>query len=89
MRKESSSLEAGSLDSGALSAQPASWSDYGLGSNEVTITLVNRDAYHNIRVRNYEADLSHVRVQNSQRKSPLKELLEGCEVMVLVFGFIS
>ncbi len=35
----------------------------GLGSNEVTITLVNRDAYHNIRVRNYEADLSHVRVQ--------------------------
>ena len=28
----------------------------------VAITLVNRDAYHAIRVRNYEADLSDVRV---------------------------
>jgi NADH dehydrogenase len=29
---------------------------------ELQITLVSRDAYHSIRVRNYEADLSEVRV---------------------------
>ena len=34
----------------------------GLGSEEVPITLVNADPYHCIRVRNYEADLSPVRV---------------------------
>lgn len=34
----------------------------GLGPKDVTITLVNQDAYHSIRVRNYEADLSAVRV---------------------------
>ncbi|HEY7387322.1 MAG TPA: NAD(P)/FAD-dependent oxidoreductase [Bryobacteraceae bacterium] len=34
----------------------------GLGSEEVAITLVNADPYHCIRVRNYEADLSAVRV---------------------------
>jgi NADH:quinone reductase (non-electrogenic) len=34
----------------------------GLGPQELTITLVNADAYHCIRVRNYEADLSSVRV---------------------------
>jgi NADH:ubiquinone reductase (H+-translocating) len=41
----------------------------GIGSHEVAITLVNRDAYHCIRVRNYEADLSQVRV-------PLDDVLE-------------
>jgi NADH dehydrogenase len=34
----------------------------GLGSDEVAITLVNADPFHCIRVRNYEADLSLVRV---------------------------
>jgi NADH dehydrogenase len=34
----------------------------GLGSEDVAITLVNSDPYHCIRVRNYEADLSPVRV---------------------------
>jgi len=34
----------------------------GLGPEEVGITLVNADPYHCIRVRNYEADLSAVRV---------------------------
>lgn len=34
----------------------------GVGSEEVGIRLVNADAYHCIRVRNYEADLSLVRV---------------------------
>jgi NADH:ubiquinone reductase (H+-translocating) len=36
--------------------------EFGIGPEEVSITLVNRDAYHSIRVRNYEADLSGVRV---------------------------
>jgi NADH dehydrogenase len=36
--------------------------ELGLGPEEVEVTLVNRDGYHCIRVRNYEADLSAVRV---------------------------
>jgi len=36
--------------------------ELGLGPDDVAITLVNRDAYHCIRVRNYEADLSQVRI---------------------------
>jgi NADH dehydrogenase len=36
--------------------------EMGLGPGDVTITLVNRDAYHCIRVRNYECDLSSVRI---------------------------
>lgn len=43
--------------------------ELGLGPDDVAITLVNRDAYHCIRVRNYEADLSQVRI-------PLDEVLE-------------
>ena len=31
-------------------------------SADVEVTLVNRDAFHSIRVRNYEADLTSVRV---------------------------
>jgi len=38
-------------------------------TGDVEITLVNRDAYHGIRVRNYEADLTPVRV-------PLGDVLE-------------
>jgi NADH:quinone reductase (non-electrogenic) len=36
--------------------------ELGLGPEEVVVTLINRDGYHCIRVRNYEADLSEVRV---------------------------
>jgi NADH dehydrogenase len=36
--------------------------ELGLGPEEAEVTLVNRDGYHCIRVRNYEADLSAVRV---------------------------
>src|SRR5215468_6607845 len=32
------------------------------GSETAEVTVVNRDGYHGIRVRNYEADLSEVRV---------------------------
>src|SRR5262245_24032471 len=41
----------------------------GYGPDEVAVTLVNRDGFHNIRVRNYEADLTAVRV-------PLEGVLE-------------
>ena len=36
--------------------------ELGLSPSDLEITLVNRDAFHGIRVRNYEADLSNVRV---------------------------
>lgn len=40
-----------------------------VSSDQVHVTLVNRDAFHSIRVRNYESDLSDVRV-------PLADVLE-------------
>jgi NADH:ubiquinone reductase (H+-translocating) len=36
--------------------------EIGQGPDEVEVTLVNRDPFHNIRVRNYESDLTSVRV---------------------------
>jgi NADH:ubiquinone reductase (H+-translocating) len=36
--------------------------ELGIGPDAVEVTLVNRDAYHGIRVRNYEADLTSVRI---------------------------
>jgi NADH dehydrogenase len=36
--------------------------ELGCGPDAVEVALVNRDAFHNIRVRNYEADLTSVRV---------------------------
>src|SRR5919201_5413018 len=36
--------------------------ELGCEPDAVEVTLVNRDAFHNIRVRNYEADLTAVRV---------------------------
>jgi NADH:ubiquinone reductase (H+-translocating) len=39
------------------------------GPGAVVVTLVNRDGFHSIRVRNYEADLSSVRV-------PLENVLD-------------
>ena len=43
--------------------------ELGIGTDEVGITVINRDSWHAIRVRNYEADLSAVRV-------PLAEVLD-------------
>lgn len=43
--------------------------ELGIGPQEVAVTLVNRDPYHSIRVRNYEADLTPTRV-------PLREVLD-------------
>ena len=36
--------------------------ELGYGPDAVEVMLVNRDGYHNIRVRNYEPDLTSVRV---------------------------
>ena len=36
--------------------------ELGRGPDAIEVTLVNRDAFHSIRVRNYESDLSGVRV---------------------------
>jgi NADH dehydrogenase len=36
--------------------------EIGQGPDAVEVTLVNRDAFHGIRVRNYEPDLTPVRV---------------------------
>jgi NADH dehydrogenase len=36
--------------------------ELGIGSESIEVVLLNRDAYHSIRVRNYEADLSTTRV---------------------------
>ena len=33
-----------------------------IGKDDITVTIVNRDRWHSIRVRNYETDLSDVRV---------------------------
>ncbi len=36
--------------------------ELGIGADEATVTVINRDHWHAIRVRNYEPDLSDVRV---------------------------
>ena len=46
---------------------------HGLGPDDISLTLVNRDPFHAIRVRNYEADLSDVRV-------PLRGVLDPIDV---------
>ncbi|MGH7907373.1 MAG: NAD(P)/FAD-dependent oxidoreductase, partial [Candidatus Binataceae bacterium] len=45
----------------------------GIGAGEVKITLINRDPFTSIRVRNYERDLSESRV-------PLDDVLEPAGV---------
>lgn len=55
--------------------------ELGIGPDEVAITLVNRDAWHNIRVRNYESDLSQVRVPLAEVLDPIGvELVEASVV---------
>ena len=36
--------------------------EFRIGRDDVQVTVVNRDAWHAIRVRNYEPDLCEVRV---------------------------
>jgi NADH:ubiquinone reductase (H+-translocating) len=57
--------------------------EFGISPEEVSITLVNRDAYHSIRVRNYEAALSGVRVPLDDILGPIAvHRVEGevCEI---------
>jgi NADH dehydrogenase len=57
--------------------------ELGLGRDAAQVTLVNRDAYHSIRVRNYEPDLSQVRVPLDQVLLPIGvDRVEG-EVMAI------
>jgi NADH:ubiquinone reductase (H+-translocating) len=50
--------------------------ELGIRGDDVEVTLVNRDAYHNIRVRNYEADLTAAR-------APLREVLDPIGVRLV------
>lgn len=48
-----------------------------IGKEDIAVTIVNRDAWHSIRVRNYETDLSDVRV-------PLADVFEPIGVELIV-----
>jgi NADH dehydrogenase len=51
---------------------------FGVGPDRVEVTLVNRDAWHCIRVRNYEADLDAIRVPLATVLDPIGvRLVEG------------
>src|SRR5262245_29553485 len=45
--------------------------ELGLGTNAIEVVLVDRSAYHNIRVRNYEPDLSDVVVPLARVLDPI------------------
>lgn len=45
--------------------------EFGQGPNDAQVTLINRDPFHNIRVRNYEADLTAVRVPLDDILTPI------------------
>lgn len=51
--------------------------ELGVSRDQVRVTVVNRDAWHSIRVRNYESDLSDVRV-------PLDDVLGPIGVEVVL-----
>ena len=45
--------------------------EFGIGQDAVRVTVVNRDQWHAIRVRNYEPDLSNVRVALDEVFEPI------------------
>src|SRR5947209_17347362 len=51
--------------------------ELGVSPDAVQLTLINQDSFHNIRVRNYEADLTPIRV-------PLADVLEPVGVRLAV-----
>jgi NADH dehydrogenase len=51
--------------------------ELGIGRDKASVTLINRDSWHSIRVRNYETDLSEVRV-------PLADILVPADVDLIV-----
>jgi len=44
---------------------------HNIDPDQISITLINRDPYHSIRVRNYEADFSDVRVPLASALGPI------------------
>jgi NADH dehydrogenase len=50
-----------------------------IGKDDIAVTIVNRDPWHSIRVRNYETDLSDVRV-------PLDDVMGPIGVDVVIGG---
>jgi NADH:ubiquinone reductase (H+-translocating) len=60
--------------------------ELGVGPEAVEVTLVNRDAYHVIRVRNYEADLRQVRVPLDDVLGPIGVRRVQGEVIALDLG---
>jgi NADH dehydrogenase len=53
---------------------------HGIGPDDISITLINRDPYHAIRVRNYEADLSDARVSLTSILDPIDVAFIEAEV---------
>jgi NADH dehydrogenase len=51
--------------------------ELGIGRDKASVTLINRDPWHSIRVRNYETDLSDVRV-------PLADVLVPADIDLIV-----
>lgn len=59
--------------------------ELGIGTDEIEVMLVNRDDYHNIRVRNYEPDLSAVRVPLNDVLSQLAS--SACKATLPILTF--
>ena len=53
---------------------------HSIGPDDISITLINRDPYNSIRVRNYEADLSDVRVPLASALDPIDVIFVEADV---------
>ena len=60
--------------------------ELGLSESELAITLLNRDRFHSLRVRNYEADLPPCRVPLA---AVLKVLIVECHDRYLASEFFQ
>jgi NADH:ubiquinone reductase (H+-translocating) len=59
---------------------------FGIARDEVEVTLVNRDPWHTIRVRDYESDLSDVRVPLESVLAPIGVRHHEAEVVEFDFS---
>ena len=46
--------------------------ELGISSSNISITIINLDGWHSIRVRNYEPDITNARVSLAKILSPLR-----------------
>jgi len=60
--------------------------EFGIGPEAVQVTVVNRDQWHSIRVRNYEPDLNSVRVPLAEVLDPIHVDLVTGEVVGIDFA---